>query len=223
MVDDRGRIWLSGRIKDEINRPGFKVQPAEIDALLEGHPAVAEACVFGMADPMSGEAVAAAIRLASGTTANSESLQAWCRERVRREAVPERWYFVADIPRTPRGKVSRDSVRRMLAKDTTTDAFKPGLTEPAHGEKARSDAADTRAILAAVEQAWTEVLDHHSFAASIPWDEAGGDSLDALRLWCRIEEILGSRLPLEAFEPGCKFARNNDPLRGDFASNSDPS
>jgi acetyl-CoA synthetase len=49
LVDDRGRIWLSGRIKDEINRSGFKVQPAEIDALLEGHPAVAEASVFGMA------------------------------------------------------------------------------------------------------------------------------------------------------------------------------
>jgi hypothetical protein len=126
---------------------------------------------------------------------------------LRREAVPEHWFFVADIPRTPRGKVSRDSVRRMLAKETAADVFKPGLTELAHGEEAPSDAADTRAILAAVKQAWTEVLDHHSFAANIPWDEACGDSLDALRLWFRIEEILGSRLPLEALEPGATPSR----------------
>jgi oxalate---CoA ligase len=43
-TDELGRIWLAGRIKDEINRAGFKVQPAEIDCLLETHPEIAEAC-----------------------------------------------------------------------------------------------------------------------------------------------------------------------------------
>ena len=50
-IDQEGRIWLTGRIKDEINRAGFKVQPAEIDALLERNPAIAEACVFGIRRP----------------------------------------------------------------------------------------------------------------------------------------------------------------------------
>jgi acyl-CoA synthetase (AMP-forming)/AMP-acid ligase II len=45
-IDETGRIWLTGRIKDEINRAGFKVQPSEIDHLLETHPAVAEACAL---------------------------------------------------------------------------------------------------------------------------------------------------------------------------------
>ena len=71
-LDDRGCIWLVGRIKEQINRAGFKVQPAEIDALLERHPAVAEACVFGIPDAMSGEMIAAAIRVSEGASASAE-------------------------------------------------------------------------------------------------------------------------------------------------------
>ena len=108
--------------KGRINRAGFKVQPAEIDTLLERNPAVAEACVFGISDPLGGEAIAAAIRLAEGASATPQSLQAWCRERLRREAVPESWFFVSEIPRTARGKVSRDAVRQALVKGTTPSA-----------------------------------------------------------------------------------------------------
>jgi len=113
-IDPTGRIRLTGRIKDEINRAGFKVQPAEIDVLLETHPAVAEACVFAVPDPVGGESIAAAVRLASGASATSEMLRAWCRQRLRREAVPEHWFFVREMPRNARGKVSRDAVRRTV-------------------------------------------------------------------------------------------------------------
>ncbi len=113
-IDPTGRIRLTGRIKDEINRAGFKVQPAEIDVLLETHPAVAEACVFAVPDPVGGESVAAAVRLAPGASASSETLRAWCRERLRREAVPEHWFFVQQMPRNARGKLSRDAVRRTV-------------------------------------------------------------------------------------------------------------
>src|SRR5262249_60873651 len=75
--------------------------PAEIDALLERNPAVAEACVFGMADPISGEAIAA-VRLTSGTTSSPESLQAWCRERLRREAESSKRAPAASISRQPK-------------------------------------------------------------------------------------------------------------------------
>lgn len=117
LIDEEQRIWVTGRIKDEINRGGFKVQPAEVDSLLEGHPAVAEACVFGIPDPMGGEAIAAAIRLEKGENATALSLQSWCSQRLRRAAVPEHWFFVSEIPRTARGKVSRDVVRRALTQD----------------------------------------------------------------------------------------------------------
>jgi acyl-CoA synthetase (AMP-forming)/AMP-acid ligase II len=117
-IDGNGSIRLTGRIKDEINRAGFKVQPAEIDALLEAHPAVAEACTFGLADAASGEIVAAAVQLRPGETVSAEALARWCATRLRREAIPERWFMVDTLPRNERGKINRDAVRRMLAGDS---------------------------------------------------------------------------------------------------------
>ena len=57
-VDEVGRVRLTGRIKDEINRGDLKIQPAEIDMLLETHPAVTEACVFAIPDPTPASALA---------------------------------------------------------------------------------------------------------------------------------------------------------------------
>ena len=116
-IDERGLIRLNGRIKDEINRAGFKVQPSEIDALLQTHPAVSEACVFGIADAVSGEIVAAAVCLAPGENATAEALKDWCANKVRREAIPERWFMVDKLPRNDRGKINRDAVRRLLVED----------------------------------------------------------------------------------------------------------
>jgi acyl-CoA synthetase (AMP-forming)/AMP-acid ligase II len=115
-LDKGGVIRLNGRVKDEINRGGFKVQPAEIDALLVRHPAVADACAFAIADPVSGEIVGAAVAFKSGTDMSPEMLRAWCRQRLRREAVPERWYVVEAIPRSARGKLDRAAVRRAVTK-----------------------------------------------------------------------------------------------------------
>lgn len=108
-IDAEGRLTLVGRIKHEINRGGVKVPAEEIDMLLERHPAVVEACAFGLPDPVAGEAVAAAIVL--GAEADAPSIRAWCRERCRAEAVPSRLFILDAIPRNDRGKVARDRVR----------------------------------------------------------------------------------------------------------------
>lgn len=113
VIDARG-VTVSGRIKDEINRAGFKIQPAEIDMLIEQHDAVAEACAFAIPDAVSGEIVGAAVRFKPGMTPDLDGVRAFCRERLRREATPERWFTVDEIPRTSRGKVSREAVRRAL-------------------------------------------------------------------------------------------------------------
>jgi acyl-coenzyme A synthetase/AMP-(fatty) acid ligase len=68
-------------------------------------------------DPIGGEAVAAAVRLEPGAGVTGEDLRVWCRERLRREAVPEHWYIVEELPRSARGKISRDAVRRLLGKE----------------------------------------------------------------------------------------------------------
>jgi len=105
-----GIIRLVGRRKHEINRAGQKVHPEEIDALLERHPDVAEACTFGLPDAISGELVAAAVCLRAGAALGEADLRRWCLERVRRELAPERWFFLTALPKTERGKVDRRAV-----------------------------------------------------------------------------------------------------------------
>jgi acyl-CoA synthetase (AMP-forming)/AMP-acid ligase II/thioesterase domain-containing protein len=209
-VDELGRIWLTGRIKDEINRAGFKVQPAEIDMLIETHPLIAEACVFPVPDPISGESVGAAIRLATDASLDIGILRSWCRERLRREAVPDRWFIVDHIPRNARGKVNRDAVRRTLFETTegVCSTVKPnesldhGVSNHRRVGLADDTGTSTEGTLIvhvrdAVERAWVMVLNEESFQANRRWDEAGGDSIGALRLWFSIENQLRTQLPLD--------------------------
>ncbi len=210
-VDDLGRIWLTGRIKDEINRAGFKVQPAELDMVIEGHPAVAEACVFGIPDPVAGEVIGAAVRLKEQATADAATLQAWCRERLRREAVPERWFMVETIPRSARGKVNRTAVGRQFAEtaepvdidDRPPRALPPSTRGSANNAgpfRIAAQASPASRVSAVVERAWTSILGRRSFRADTPWDQAGGDSIGAMRLWLQIEQQLATSLPLERLE-----------------------
>lgn len=108
-----GSIRLIGRCKEEINRAGVKVQPQEIDALLERHVAVLEACAFAVPDPVAGELVGVAVRAAAPHAGLIDELRRWCTQQIRAEAVPERWYLVAALPRSERGKIDRDAVRRL--------------------------------------------------------------------------------------------------------------
>ena len=65
---------------------------------------------------MSGEIVSIAVRIANAGIETPESMKAWCEGRIRRQAIPERWYFVDTIPRTARGKVNREIVRQNVAR-----------------------------------------------------------------------------------------------------------
>ncbi len=112
-LDGSGVLTLAGRLKELINRGGEKIAPAEIDQALESHPAVAEAVAFGVAHPVWGEEVAAAVVLRSEV--GRRQLQAHCRERLADFKVPTTLYFVDSIPRTPTGKVQRRLVREAIA------------------------------------------------------------------------------------------------------------
>jgi len=116
-IDDDGTMRLTGRKRTEINRAGIKVHPEEVDLLIERHPAVAEACAFGLPDAVAGEIVAVAIQLNDGDEVNERELRSWCSHQIRREARPDRWFFVSEIPRTDRGKVNRLMVRHACVPD----------------------------------------------------------------------------------------------------------
>jgi len=106
-VDEDGYYHFVERLKRMINAAGFKVWPAEVEALLYGHPGVQEACVIGKTDPRSGERVKALVvpREAARATLRAEELIAWSRERMAAYKVPNEVEFVASLPKSATGKI----------------------------------------------------------------------------------------------------------------------
>ena len=115
-IDQAGVIRLSGRRSEEINRAGVKIQPTEIERVLETHPEIAEACCFALPDVVSGEIAAVAIVPAGGSNLDVAAVRSWCAGRLHRELTPERWYILSSLPRSDRGKVLRREVRERCLK-----------------------------------------------------------------------------------------------------------
>jgi acyl-CoA synthetase (AMP-forming)/AMP-acid ligase II len=113
VLDARGRVTLTGRLKELINRGGEKISPLEVDAVLLQHPAVAEAVCFGAPDPKYGEVVHAAVVLkADGDAA---TLRAHCREHLAEFKVPVQIHITDHVPRSATGKIQRRHLAAVFA------------------------------------------------------------------------------------------------------------
>jgi acyl-CoA synthetase (AMP-forming)/AMP-acid ligase II len=113
IVDERGWLYLRGREREEINKGGMKVYPADIDSVAERWEQTVDVCTFGFEDPLLGENVGMAFVLKA---AGDESLRAfvnWLRQHLGTHQMPQRWYLLDEIPRTSRGKVNRSDVARI--------------------------------------------------------------------------------------------------------------
>jgi oxalate---CoA ligase len=114
-LDEEGYLFLTGRLKEMINRGGEKIGPREIDEVLLGHPAVNEAVAFGVPHKSWGEEVAAAVTIKEGATATEADILAFCKERLADFKRPKKIYIVEAIPRTATGKIQRGAVAKALA------------------------------------------------------------------------------------------------------------
>jgi acyl-CoA synthetase (AMP-forming)/AMP-acid ligase II len=111
-LDADGWLRITDRAKEMIKVRGFQVAPAEIEAVLHGHPAVADCAVFGLPDRAHGEAVVAAVaRCAPVEAAELIELVA---DRLATYKTPRRVVFVPEIPRLPSGKVLRRVLKEQL-------------------------------------------------------------------------------------------------------------
>jgi acyl-CoA synthetase (AMP-forming)/AMP-acid ligase II len=111
--DHEGYLRLQGRLKEMILRGGENISPYEIEEVLLGHPAVADAICFGIDDEKYGERVGAAVALKG--EADDRELIAHCRERLAAFKVPEVVHVLEAIPRTATGKVQRKRVGQSLS------------------------------------------------------------------------------------------------------------
>jgi acyl-CoA synthetase (AMP-forming)/AMP-acid ligase II len=125
-LDDEGRLYVSGRIKEVIIRGGENIYPAEIEIRLREHPAIADAAVVGLPDELYGETVAAALVLRPATSPPSErELTDWCRTSLASFKTPKRWITLPALPMTSSGKIRKFLVRDAMLAAASAPASLP--------------------------------------------------------------------------------------------------
>lgn len=110
-TDDEGFMYIVDRKKDMIISGGFNIYPTEVEQALYQHPAVYEACVFGVPDKLWGESVKAMIVLKSGETTTPADLIEHCRKQLADFKKPRSVELLAELPKNANGKVARKQMR----------------------------------------------------------------------------------------------------------------
>lgn len=125
VLDTDGYLRITGRVKDIIVRKGEKISAREVEDLLLEHPAIADAALIPLADPVTGERACACVQLARGADGLAlDTLIAFLRTRdLTPQKLPEQLERVDDFPRTPSGKINkrllREAIERRVAERAT--------------------------------------------------------------------------------------------------------
>lgn len=179
-IDEDGYLHLVDRKKDVIIRGGLNISSVEVENALVGHPAVAEAAVFGVPHPMLGEDVAAAV--VARAPSDTREVQSFVRERLGEHKVPRRVVFLERLPRNAAGKV----LKRELREQFTTSPVGMASTTP------RDD------FEVAVANVWREVLGLPDVGVHDDFFELGGHSLAAAQVAARLCDAFEADLPVTA-------------------------
>jgi long-chain acyl-CoA synthetase len=115
-MDEEGYFYIIDRLKDMVNVAGLKVYPAEVENVLYQHPAVGEAAVFALPDPVTGEQVAAHVVPKPGRQVSEGELFALCRKQIASFKVPVSLKFVDSLPKSATGKVLKRVLRENARK-----------------------------------------------------------------------------------------------------------
>ena len=176
-LDAEGFLFVTGRIKEMINRGGDKILPGEIEAALLAHPAVAEAVVFGVEHATLGEDVMAAVVLRPGFSANEPELRRFAAETIADFKLPRRIVFLDAIPKGATGKPAR----KALAAQCKAEMDSAPESSPATTELERK--------LAGI---WRKILKLENVGTRDDFFQLGGDSLALTLVLTEAEVEFGS-------------------------------
>jgi acyl-CoA synthetase (AMP-forming)/AMP-acid ligase II len=114
MLDEDQFLWLTGRLKEIINRGGEKISPREVDDVLMDHAAILQVVTFALPHDKLGEEVAAAIVLREGMTATEREIRDFAATRLADFKVPRKILFLDEIPKGATGKLQRIGLAQKL-------------------------------------------------------------------------------------------------------------
>lgn len=120
-VDERGWLYLRGRQREEINRGGTKIYPADVEAVAQRSDGVTDVCCFALDDPLYGQVVGIAVVLDPPREDTLRDLYTSMKRHLASFQMPSRWYVVETIPRTSRGKVDRTVIAAACAARQAAD------------------------------------------------------------------------------------------------------
>jgi acyl carrier protein len=177
-IDNDGYLYISGRLKEIINRGGQKISPREIDEVLLEHPAVSQAVAFGMSHSSLGEAVAAVVVTDRKKYVTERELRQHVADRLAPYKIPQQIVFVDSIPKGPTGKIQRIGLAEKLF-----HLLKPEYIPP-----------ETEMEIM-VAQLWREILGLDQIGKHDNFFALGGDSLRATQVIVRLVKAVGLEIP----------------------------
>jgi oxalate---CoA ligase len=177
-MDEEGYVFITGRIKEIINRGGEKISPREIDEVLLAHPGVAEAVAFALPDVRLGEDVGAAVVCKPNAHGvDARSLLSFAETRLAPFKLPRRIIFVPEIPRGPTGKPQRIGLAKRLGLDDDRPA----------GNASVSNETPSTPTEQALLRLCRDAFELQTMGIHDDFFDSGGDSLSAMKLLCEVE------------------------------------
>lgn len=184
-LDADGRLYVTGRSREMINRGGEVIAPREIEEVLLEHPLIAEAAAFAIPDARLGEAIAVAVVCRDRDGLDDRAVRDFVAARLSTPKVPRRVIFVEALPKNAAGKVRRSELR---AQPTEPDGVGP-----------IADGPPQTPVEQLVATLWQEFFDTAGVRRSSNFFDYGGDSLAAARFVNRLAGALDIALPLHRF------------------------
>ena len=184
--DDEGYLFLTGRLKELINRGGEKIAPREVDEVLLEHPDVAQALTFALPHPTLGEDVAAAIVLRPGATTTESAIREFAAARLSDFKVPNQLVVLEEIPKGPTGKPQRIGLADKLADHLNAKRQQNFVT-------ARTS-VESRLI-----DIWQDILKLDRIGVRDNFYSIGGDSLATAVLMTAVEAQFGRDVQVDSF------------------------
>ena len=167
-----GTIDFLGRVDNQVKIRGYRIELEEVEAALARHPGLREVVVIAREDE-PGDRRLVAYYLADAAPPNVTELRAWLRERLPEPMVPAVFVPMAELPRTPNGKVDR---RALPAPGAEQDALRGAHVPPAN------------VIEEVIADVWSGVLGHNRVGVTESFFDLGGHSLLATQMVSRLRE-----------------------------------
>jgi acyl-CoA synthetase (AMP-forming)/AMP-acid ligase II/thioesterase domain-containing protein/acyl carrier protein len=194
-VDEDGYIFITGRIKEMINRGGEKVSPYELEKAILSIPGFRDAVAFPCPNPYGSEDVGVAVVLQQDYDTDLVSLRKLLYPRTDAYKLPTLLYVIDEIPAGPGGKIQRKNLYESLAANFP-DKGESLLSS--YDNKLAPDMSLTETQQKLLE-IWSKVLNVKQINPNHTFFDQGGDSLSAAALFSEIEDAFGVQIPIVPF------------------------